>query len=417
MCKHATADGDHYPENPDRIRAIWKKLESAGILQRCVVFNAKEVEDKHILSVHNNHQVNLIKNISSKQFDSRRNRIASKFNSIYMNEGSLEAAYLAAGSVIEVAEMVAKGDLSSAFAIVRPPGHHAEQDEPMGFCLYNNVAIATKLQLFDDAGYFYFGSLSGCRVTPYGYSVMLKRLLMEFAEGKIIMALEGGYNLVSLANSVLACVEVLLEDKPIAGSSEAYPFESTWCVIQAVRQELSAFWPTLADELPKKLTSCKLEGMEKQCSGSVDRNPPKEIMWKTVPHRLFFSRDHSRIWGSGGVAFLNPEENKQDRAYICLYIITLEQLNDVLLQENASSYDISSPLFDLVALTLLLTNSPSLWSSRESVNWVRCIKILYPQEVQQMSMDGDIGNRVLQKKSVIVNLYGSISEEVLKENE
>ena len=57
---------------------------------------------------------------------------------------------------------------------------------------------------------------------------------MEFAEGKIIMALEGGYNLVSLANSVLACVEVLLEDKPIAGSSEAYPFESTWRVIQAV---------------------------------------------------------------------------------------------------------------------------------------------------------------------------------------
>lgn len=535
MCKHATADGDPHPENPDRIRAIWKKLESAGIPQRCVVFNAKEAEDKHILSVHSNNHVNLIKNISSKQFDSRRNRIASKFNSIYMNEGSSEAAYLAAGSVIEVAERVAKGELSSAFAIVRPPGHHAEQNEPMGFCLYNNVAIATsfllnerpdikKILIVDwdvhhgngtqkmfwkdprvlffsvhrhefgsfypanDDGFYYMTGegpgagyninvpwengrcgdadylavwdhilipvakdfnpdiviisagfdaaigdpLGGCHVTPYGYSVMLKKL-MEFAEGKIIMALEGGYNLVSLANSVLACVEVLLEDKPIAGSSEAYPFESTWRVIQAVRQELSAFWPTLADELPKKLTSCKasplqllvassdsedesdidlhigaenleavvqdglsklkvdedshdlvatwrselskidvwyasfgsnmwksrflcyieggqLEGMEKRCSGSVDRNPPKEIMWKTVPHRLFFGRDHSSIWGPGGVAFLNPEENKQDRAYICLYRITLEQFNDVLLQENASSYDVSSPLFDLVAL-------------------------------------------------------------------
>lgn len=535
MCKHATADGDPHPENPDRIRAIWKKLESAGIPQRCVVFNAKEAEDKHILSVHSNNHVNLIKNISSKQFDSRRNRIASKFNSIYMNEGSSEAAYLAAGSVIEVAERVAKGELSSAFAIVRPPGHHAEQNEPMGFCLYNNVAIATSFLLNerpdikkilivdwdvhhgngtqkmfwkdprvlffsvhrhefgsfypanDDGFYAMTGEgpgagyninvpwengrcgdadylavwdhilipvakdfnpdiviisagfdaaigdpLGGCHVTPYGYSVMLKKL-MEFAEGKIIMALEGGYNLISLANSVLACVEVLLEDKPIAGSSEAYPFESTWRVIQAVRQELSAFWPTLADELPKKLTSCKasplqllvassdsedesdidlhigaenleavvqdglsklkvdedshdlvatwrselskidvwyasfgsnmwksrflcyieggqLEGMEKRCSGSVDRNPPKEIMWKTVPHRLFFGRDHSSIWGPGGVAFLNPEENKQDRAYICLYRITLEQFNDVLLQENASSYDISSPLFDLVAL-------------------------------------------------------------------
>ena len=69
---------------------------------RCVVLNAKEAEDKHILSVHSKNHLKLIKNISSKQFDSRRNRIASKFNSIYMNEGSSEAACLAAGSVIEV---------------------------------------------------------------------------------------------------------------------------------------------------------------------------------------------------------------------------------------------------------------------------------------------------------------------------
>lgn len=48
------------------------------------------------------------------------------------------------------------------------------------------------------------------------------------------MALEGGYNLDSLADSVLACVEVLIGDKPITGSLEGYPFESTWRVIQAV---------------------------------------------------------------------------------------------------------------------------------------------------------------------------------------
>lgn len=58
--------------------------------------------------------------------------------------------------------------------------------------------------------------------------------LMEFSNGKIIMALEGWYNLNSLANSVLACVEVLLEGKPIAESLEVYPFESTWRVIKAV---------------------------------------------------------------------------------------------------------------------------------------------------------------------------------------
>lgn len=63
---------------------------------------------------------------------------------------------------------------------------------------------------------------------------------MEFAGGKIVMALEGGYNLNSLANSALACVQVLLDHKPIAGFLEADPFESTWRVIKAVQQCFSA---------------------------------------------------------------------------------------------------------------------------------------------------------------------------------
>ncbi|KAJ4960312.1 hypothetical protein NE237_020222 [Protea cynaroides] len=555
MCKHSTPFGEDHPENPLRIKAIWEKLQSSGIPQRCVVLSAKEAEDRHIASVHTQNHINLIKNVSSKEFDSRRNRIASKLNSIYLNEGSSESAYLAAGSVTEVSEKVAKGELNSAVAIVRPPGHHAERDEAMGFCLYNNVAIAAsyilnerpelgihKILIVDwdvhhgngtqkmfwkdprvlffsvhrfDFGTFYPGGddgsymmvgegsgagfninvpwehgrcgdadyfavwdhvlipvarafnpdmilisggfdaaigdpLGGCRITPYGYSVMMKKL-MEFANGKIVMALEGGYNLDSLANSVLACVKTLLGDMPIAGSSEAYPFESTWRVIQLVRQELNAFWPTLADELPKKLllTSNKtipailisssdsddeedevvninsvnlvgvvqdiiqplsmlkvdqdsedqildgsipwrsvfskidiwyacygsnmwkqrflcyieggqVEGMHKQCFGSMDKSPPKETMWKTVPHRLFFGHSHTSTWGAGGVAFLHPESNMHERAYMCLYKITLEQLNDLLLQENCPSQHMISPLFDLCALDSVVTNKSVL---------------------------------------------------------
>lgn len=73
-------------------------------------------------------------------------------DSICLNEGSSEAAYLAAGSVIKVAESVAKGELGCAFAFVRPPGHHAEQDEAMGFCLYNNVATAAAFLLNERVG-------------------------------------------------------------------------------------------------------------------------------------------------------------------------------------------------------------------------------------------------------------------------
>ncbi|KAI7985344.1 Histone deacetylase 5 [Camellia lanceoleosa] len=285
--------------------------------------------------------------------------------------------------------------------------------------------------------------LGGCCVTPCGYAILLKKL-MEFAQGKIVMALEGGYNLDSLANSVLACVEVLLEDKPIIGLSEAYPFQSTWRVIQSVREELCTFWSILKGELPKKLTSRKtpliqisssdsdvendnnsrtisqdlekavqdviqplselrvdahsndevntgcsswrselskidvwyasygsnmwksrflcyieggqVEGMKNPCTGSLDKRPPKEIIWTTVPHRLFFGRDHTKTWGPGGVAFLDPESNSQDKAYMCMYRITLEQFNDVLLQENVPGYDMSSPLFDLTDLDSVMKN-------------------------------------------------------------
>lgn len=69
---------------------------------RCVMLNAKAVEDKLIQAVHSKNHSNLIRSISSEEFDSRRNRIASKLNSIYFNEGSSEAAYLATGSVVEV---------------------------------------------------------------------------------------------------------------------------------------------------------------------------------------------------------------------------------------------------------------------------------------------------------------------------
>ncbi|KAL4565676.1 hypothetical protein LXL04_029779 [Taraxacum kok-saghyz] len=67
----------------------------------------------------------------------------------FSEQSSSEAAYLAAGSVLDVAAKVAKGELNSAFAIVRPPGHHAEQNEPMGFCLFNNELGINKILIVD----------------------------------------------------------------------------------------------------------------------------------------------------------------------------------------------------------------------------------------------------------------------------
>jgi len=65
------------------------------------------------------------------------------------------------------------------------------------------------------------------------------------------------------------------------------------------------------------------EGMIKACVGSMDKSPPKEIMWKTFPHRLLFGRETSMFWGVGGVAYTNPLTNLNDQTHMCLYRITL----------------------------------------------------------------------------------------------
>ncbi|CAM0906635.1 unnamed protein product [Alopecurus aequalis] len=550
MCAHATPDGEDHPENPERLRAIWRKLAAEGVASRCVVMKAKEAKEKYIASVHTQNHIKLMRNISSKEYDSRRNRTAKKFNSIYFNEGSSESAFLAAGSVIEVSEKVAAGELNSAIALVRPPGHHAEHNEAMGFCLFNNVAVGANYLLnerpdlgikkilivdwdvhhgngtqkmfysdprvlffsvhrFDygsfypsqgDASHCFIGEgagqgyninvpwehalgdpLGGCCITPNGYALLLTKLL-GFAKGRMVMALEGGYNLKSIANSVCACAKVLLGDKFTFNALETQPFESTWRVIQMVRDELKTYWPVLSSKLPKDVplrstpsyiepyassgsesdvedvdelhddvssgniiqvvdevlreriamlkldqdnlatkntSSCtaveqsptdsveaqndgsvvastriydlsftwrsalskvyvwyasfgsnmwkprflcyieggKVDGMSISCFGSHDTSPPSGTMWKTVPHRLFFGRSSTPCWGTGGVAFLNPEINYNDKSYICMYKITLEQFNDVLFQENRLVKDSSedgkteSPCSPLIGLS------------------------------------------------------------------
>ena len=71
----------------------------------------------------------------------------------YVSAASLEVARLAAGGAIDLARAVARGELHTGLAAVRPPGHHAEAGRPMGFCLFNNVAIAARaLQAEDGVG-------------------------------------------------------------------------------------------------------------------------------------------------------------------------------------------------------------------------------------------------------------------------
>jgi histone deacetylase 6 len=68
----------------------------------------------------------------------------TKYDSIYLNSNSFNSGIFAVGCLIELVEAVVLNQIRNGFAIIRPPGHHAESDRPMGFCMFNNVAIATK---------------------------------------------------------------------------------------------------------------------------------------------------------------------------------------------------------------------------------------------------------------------------------
>lgn len=74
-------------------------------------------------------------------------RVSYDYNSVFLNTNSLLCANLSCGSVVEAALKVCRGEMANAVAVVRPPGHHAEAGTAMGFCIYNNVAVAAAAAL------------------------------------------------------------------------------------------------------------------------------------------------------------------------------------------------------------------------------------------------------------------------------
>ncbi|XP_078155091.1 histone deacetylase-related / HD-like protein [Carex rostrata] len=106
----------------------------------------------------------------------------------------------------------------------------------------------------------------------------------------------------------------------------------------------------------------KVEGMSAPCCGARDKSAPKDVIWKTVPHRLLFAGSSHHYWGVGGYAFLHPESDSNEESHVCIYKITLEQFNDILFQENYLFEDntailqIASPLVSISDIELLSKN-------------------------------------------------------------
>ena len=130
--------GVGHPESPDRLRAIVSRLKAGGVLDRLVLIEPTSVADEWITQVH---EASYLTRLKSQAPVSGR---VSLDPDTSISAGSLPAAYLAAGGVLAAADAIMAGTVDHAFCAIRPPGHHAESDRAMGFCLFNNVAIAAR---------------------------------------------------------------------------------------------------------------------------------------------------------------------------------------------------------------------------------------------------------------------------------
>ena len=301
-----------HPERPDRLRSIAQHLVAMGLFQRCKRLPAREITNEELKLVHSTALLNEVHALPQYIRDHHGEYVYDTGDT-FANPYTYLAARLSCGSVVSVTEAVVKGFSDRGIALVRPPGHHAEPDSCMGFCLYNNIGVAaavakeklglkrilivdwdvhhgngTEKMFYDDPsvlfislhrydhGSFYPGTgkvdrvgsgagegyninipwnvgmvgdieyatafdeiimpiayaydpqlvlvscgfdaargdpLGGCDITPNGYAYMTHRLL-SLAQGKVVVVLEGGYNLQSISRGMEAVLRTLLGQSP-----------------------------------------------------------------------------------------------------------------------------------------------------------------------------------------------------------
>ncbi|KAJ8487060.1 hypothetical protein ONZ45_g14469 [Pleurotus djamor] len=269
---------DH-PECPDRLEHIWATIKGAHLLNQMKCLPIRPVKQAEAMLVHTEDHWNKVESIQYLT----QEQIANSEEyydqlSLYAMAGTTRAARLSCGGVIEASLAVARGEVRKCFAIVRPPGHHAEPDEHMGFCFYNNVAVAArvvqqltkikKILILDwdvhhaagmtDADYILafqriimpiatefapelvmisagFDAAAGdelgeCFLSPAGYAHMTY-MLSGLARGRVVVALE----------SALAVTRVILGEPPeelppmVAGDSASE-------TIMLVAKQQSKYW-------------------------------------------------------------------------------------------------------------------------------------------------------------------------------
>ncbi|KAB1270251.1 Histone deacetylase 7 [Camelus dromedarius] len=305
MLKHQCSCGDNsrHPEHAGRIQSIWSRLLERGLRSQCESLRGRKASLEELQSVHSERHVLLYGTNPLSRLKLDNGKLAGLLaqrmfvmlpcggvgvdtDTIWNELHSSNAARWAAGSVTDLAFKVASRELKNGFAVVRPPGHHADHSTAMGFCFFNSVAIACRqLQQHGKAGKILIvdwvgaGSGEGFNVNVAwaggldppmgdpeylaafrrvvmpiarefspdlvlvsagfdaaeghppplgGYRVSAKcfgymtQQLMSLAGGAVVLALEGGHDLTAICDASEACVAALLGNKVDPLSEEGW---------------------------------------------------------------------------------------------------------------------------------------------------------------------------------------------------
>ncbi|XP_024524977.1 histone deacetylase 15 isoform X3 [Selaginella moellendorffii] len=393
-----------HPERPDRLRSILAGFTAAGLYPGgCILIPAREITRVELETVHTHEHVEVVEATSSLE--------SSYFTSdTYANGHSALAARLAAGVCADLASAILSGQVDNGFALVRPPGHHAEGATVMGFCLHNNACIAAKAsqaagakkvlivdwdvhhgngtqEIFEhdpsvlyislhrhEGGLFYPGSgaahevgsgpgegfsinipwpcsgigdndyivafqhivlpiakqfapditivsagfdaargdpLGGCQVherrlqrcfyhsllrslvfqvTPAGFAQMTQ-LLSTVSGGKLLVVLEGGYNLRSISASATAVLRVLCGEAPESlDDEELLPSEAGWATVLEVYAVQSRYWSALCLPAFMKFTSQHINGHLK-----ASKRPKRDKHPRVVARPIWWTWGRKRL--------------------------------------------------------------------------------------------------------------------------
>ncbi|XP_058040058.1 histone deacetylase 5 isoform X4 [Ahaetulla prasina] len=164
MLKHQCTCGNTnvHPEHAGRIQSIWSRLQETGLLTKCERIRGRKATLDEIQAVHSEHHTLLYGTspLNRQKLDNKKllgplsqkmyavlpcGGIGVDSDTVWNEMHSSSAVRMAVGCLLELAFKVASGELKNGYAVIRPPGHHAEESTAMGFCFFNSVAIAAKL--------------------------------------------------------------------------------------------------------------------------------------------------------------------------------------------------------------------------------------------------------------------------------